>query len=204
MSKWLFCGILIMTFNVTKAIPAYEYKNEDLLVGCPAIDFDRINHLIKQEVEELDPIIKDACESGLVDAFVSLDKKSDLNSEELILVSCNLCSISDFLSTEIRNQLMNACLNLLIRAALKGNINAMYDLVSTSFIPDQSDIKSIIYVTGVDNLDYAQLVSELSQKLEEAESENTFVEVIKNIKSNSAMNSSAASSCLVHTSRNVF
>ena len=60
-------------------------------------------------------------------------KNNDLTREELVLVGCNLCSLGDLLSSNLRDQLMIASKNLLCRAILKGTIHAMWNLKSTSF-----------------------------------------------------------------------
>lgn len=181
MNKLLLCGMLVMNLSIVDAIPEYTYENGGLQIICPAVEFEQVSASIKKELEKLDPCFGEAY-MPITDNILKNLKESSLSNEELISVSCDLCSISDFLSEEMRKRVMNACLNLLVRAALNGNTNAMYDLTSTSFAPDSDGVKDIIDIKGIDNLDYALLMNMLSQELKKRKTEGSFVAVIKDIK----------------------
>ena len=61
----------------------------------------------------------------------------------------------------------------------------MWNLISCSHISDKSNIKDIIIIDGIDNLDFNILINKLTEKLEEGEeNEDSFIEVIKEIKDN--------------------
>ena len=45
--------------------------------------------------------------------------------------------------------IIDICFNILTREALTGNINAMYDLISTSFTPTKEEVRHAKYLLGV-------------------------------------------------------
>ena len=190
MNKLMLCGILIMSSGTLNAFPEYISENDNLQLTCPAINLDQTDEIVK-EIKNLNPIIRDAYLPKLDFVLKNLKNTSADNDEILTKMSGELCSISNVLPYEMMKQLMNCCLNLLIRLASKGNIDAMYDLISTSYVPDKNDVRNIVNIKGIEDLDFEQLIEKLASELEEDGSEDSFINVIKNMpqKSNSAPNS---------------
>ena len=61
----------------------------------------------------------------------------------------------------------------------------MQNLIGQSYIPDEDDVKDIIIIKGMDNLDFKLLFNKLRKKEElEEESEDTFIDIFKEIKEN--------------------
>eukprot|EP00833_Pecoramyces_ruminatium_P002088 jgi/Orpsp1_1/1176120/evm.model.c7180000056487.1 len=155
-------------FNETSSITEKEINNtinnayiisdfKYLDMTCPSIKFEK--NIYSEEIENLSPI--------------------------LISITHDLVSLSSVLSRQKSRYLMSICFNIWTRAALIGNIDAMYNITTTSFTPAREEMSKILIIEGINDLDYHQIQEELSQKLEESENENDFIDVIEKIKQES-------------------
>ncbi|OUM65532.1 hypothetical protein PIROE2DRAFT_7464 [Piromyces sp. E2] len=107
---------------------------------------------------------------------------SNSDIEILIPIVHDLVSLSNVLPHEKARYVMSICFNILTRAALTGNMDAMYNLISASFEPTKEEVVKILNIEGIEDLNYRKIKEELSQKLEENESESIFIEIIYKMK----------------------
>ncbi|OUM66314.1 hypothetical protein PIROE2DRAFT_6448 [Piromyces sp. E2] len=151
---------------------------------CPMIEFKKSDYI--EEIRNLGPVTNESCMSVLEKVSSRLEKS---NSEvaNLIPIVHDLVAISNVLSREKSRHLMSFCFNILTRAALAGNLDAMYGLTTTSFTPTKEEVSKILSVKGIESLDYGQVQDALSQKLEEDESDKAFLEVLKEVKHKSML-----------------
>jgi len=159
-----------------------EYKNEALGVTCPGIEFQKI--IYEEELQKLNPVLQEAFFPKLNEAVNYLEGMK-LSTDKLVPITI----VYDFMSligniyTQEKNELLLLiCLNLLIRLALNGNIDAMYGITTLTYVPAKEDISKILNIEGIDNLDYCQMVENLLQKLMEFESKDSFIRVIREIR----------------------
>ncbi|KAG4098196.1 hypothetical protein H8356DRAFT_1674037 [Neocallimastix lanati (nom. inval.)] len=156
-----------------------EYKYLD--VTCPEIKFDKNSYI--EEIKNLSPIVSRGCMSTLEDVSSRLEE-SNSEIKNLYPIVHGLVSLSNVLSLEKSREMMTISFNILTRAALTGNVDAMYGLTTTSFTPTKEEMAKILIIKGIDHLDldFEQVKEVLSQKLEEDESEEAFVEVLEEMK----------------------
>lgn len=189
MKRLIFLGISVEFFGTVNAYIT-EYINKELGVTCPKIEFDK--SIYEKELKMLNPILQEGYMPKLNNASQQLEME-DLKVEDLVPITYDLISLCGVLPYKKTEQLMIICLNLLTRAALSGNVDAMYDITSISFVPQKDDVAKILNIEGVKDLDYGQMMEKLSQKLNESASEDSFIEVIKETKSKSLPISPASS-----------
>jgi len=161
--------------------------NEDKLLGvtCPKIEFKRSDY--ESEFKKLDPSIKESYIPKL-DRISQYLKKSELSTKEIESVSSDLIELCDVLPFKQSRNLLIICFNLLSKAALNGNINAMNSIVTINFSPTNDDAAKILIVDGIEDLDFRIIKRALNCKLKQNKNnENAFVETIKEIKQKSKL-----------------
>jgi len=164
-------------------ISAYEDKL--LGVTCPKFEFKRSDY--ESEFKKLDPSIKESYVPKL-DRATQYLKNLELSTKEIDSVSSDLIELCDVLPFKQSKNLLIICFNLLSRAALNGNINAMNSLVTVNFTPTNDDVTKILVVDGIEDLDFRKVKKTLHHKLgKNKNNENAFTEAIKEIKQKSKL-----------------
>ena len=148
-------------------------------VTCPVIEFKK-NTIIK-EIKNLNPDISRSHILSLESVSNKLDK-SNSEVKKLIPIVHDLMGLSNVLPEEKSRYIMCICFNILTRAALTGNIDAMYDITNIAFTPTEKEVAKIFSIKDIENLDYKQVKKALAQKLEENKRETAFIEVLEEIK----------------------
>ena len=167
-------------------LPEFVYLNKDLqlLIRCPSIDFSESEDQMRKELENVQKY-----ENPYVTQFNNILKtfnKKNLNNEELLNLGSDMYSLTMYFSRKLKNKFKNAAVNVYIRACLRKDISAMYDLISIGEIFNKDDVNDIIIIDGVDDFDLNLFLKKLTNNLEQAEqegkAENIFIETIKEIK----------------------
>ena len=169
-------------------LPEFVYLNKDLqlLIKCPSIDFSESEDQMRKELEKLQKY-----ENPYITQFNNILKtfnKKNLNNEELLYLGSDMYSLTMYFSRKLKNKFKNAAVNVYIRACLRKDISAMWDLISIGVIFNKDDVNDIIIIDGVDDFDLNLFLKKLKNNLEQAEqegkAENIFIETIKEIKDN--------------------
>ena len=167
-------------------LPEFVYLNKDLelLIKCPSIDFSESEDQMRKELEKLQKY-----ENPYITQFNNILKtfnKKNLNNEELLNLGSDMYSLTMYFSRKLKNKFKNAAVNVYIRACLRKDISAMYDLISIGEIFNKDDVNDIIIIDGVDDFDLNLFLKKLNNNLypaeQEGKAENIFIEIIKEIK----------------------
>ena len=167
-------------------LPEFVYLNKDLqlLIKCPSIDFSESEEQMRKELEGL-KIIGNPYITNFNDILKTFNKKN-LNNEELLNLGSDMYSLTMYFSRKLKNKFKNAAVNVYIRACLRKDISAMWDLISIGAIFNKDDVNDIIIIDGVDDFDLNLFLKKLTNNVEQAEqegkAENIFIEIIKEIK----------------------
>lgn len=165
-----------------------EYTDPGLGIKCMAINindtpfFEAVSHLSPEQRVPSETLLR-----------TTLEKiKTDHSAVGMAEAASDLTILSNVLPVKQQEIIEDIFLNLFVRSALAGNIDAMFSILSVSFNLPKERLSKIFTITDVD-LNFSELQEKLEAELDESESSETFRQVIKKLKMHSAPTSRRSS-----------